>query len=199
MLVLLSDILATFKPQFEVGMSEFELISALKKPPYSVFDTNALSDSLVLFQTHFMLFHVLYHLRKDWRSDGSGELDIGATSIKLSPITIDKKTLSKADPLADYYLDWQHFSSTSERDVNEMIDDFWQAMGGTNISLQADDATLAEAALCLGIADLDSLNLAQLKIQYRKQQHIAHPDKGGSVEEAQKISAAYMVLRKHID
>jgi hypothetical protein len=103
---LLQEILNAFQSQFTAGISEFELITALKQPPYSLFDEDALRDPLTLFQTHFVLFHSLYHLRNEWREQKVGELDIRATQIKLDSILSFDADLQVADPLADYYLDW---------------------------------------------------------------------------------------------
>ena len=44
---LLSDILVNFQPEFEIGISEYELICILKSPPYSVFDKDALNNPLM--------------------------------------------------------------------------------------------------------------------------------------------------------
>mmetsp|Transcript_16093 Transcript_16093/g.50599 ORF Transcript_16093/g.50599 Transcript_16093/m.50599 type:complete len:92 (-) Transcript_16093:35-310(-) len=76
---LLQEVLSSFQSQFVEGISEFEIITLLKQPPYSLFDEDALRDSLMLFQTHFVLFHSLYRLRNEWREQKVGELDIAAT------------------------------------------------------------------------------------------------------------------------
>ena len=85
---LLVDILSTMTDLFRQGVSEYQLISKLKNPPYSVFDDEALRDPLVLFKTHFVLFHALYCLRNQWRMSGIGELDIHALNIQLSAPTL---------------------------------------------------------------------------------------------------------------
>ncbi|MDY6883511.1 MAG: DNA-J related domain-containing protein, partial [Pseudomonadota bacterium] len=83
---LLVDLLSTFKPFFIKGISEYALIELLKKAPYQFFDEDALRDPLILFKTHFVLFHALYQLKRDWRERNEGELDIHALNISLKPI-----------------------------------------------------------------------------------------------------------------
>jgi DnaJ-class molecular chaperone len=46
---------------------------------------------------------------------------------------------------------------------------------------------------------LESMNLSELKQQYRKLQHENHPDKGGKIEMSQSVQHAYTQLRRHIN
>jgi hypothetical protein len=80
---MLVDILSTMVSMFEEGVSEYTLISMLKKPPYAVFDEEALRDPLMLFKTHFILFNALYQLRSIWLRNGVGKLDIHTLNIRL--------------------------------------------------------------------------------------------------------------------
>lgn len=196
--VLLQDILLSFQSQFIDGISEFEIITLLKQPPYSLFDENALADHLTLFQTHFVLFHSLYHLRNEWRKQKIGELDIGPAQIKLHPILFFDAGLQTSDPLGDYYLDWKNLSAADEAGVNDLLNSFWQKMGGVEVNHQVSQHTLNEAILSLQIDSIEGLSLPQLKHQYRKLQHINHPDKGGSVEGSQRILQAYTTLYKYM-
>ena len=85
-LALLINTLATLRPVFEDGINEYTLINTLKAPPFGLFKDAALSDPLILFNTHFLLFHCLYKLREQWRLQGVGELDIHATNIVLRAV-----------------------------------------------------------------------------------------------------------------
>jgi hypothetical protein len=196
--VLLQDILSTFKAQFIEGVSEFEIITQLKKPPYSLFDDEALRDPLMLFQTHFVLFHSLYHLRNEWRAQRIGELNIGATLIKLQPILSFDAALQVTDPLGDYYLDWNNFSATDEAGVEDLLNRFWQTMAGGDTQYHVSQEALSEASFTLRIDSLEGLSLVQLKQQYRKLQHANHPDKGGCVEDSQRVLQAYTTLHKYL-
>ena len=83
LVTLLEDSLLLLKPTLTLGISEFDLIALLKRPPYSLFDEDALRDPLMLFQTHFLVFHALYKLQIKWRESGEGRLDIHTTKILL--------------------------------------------------------------------------------------------------------------------
>jgi hypothetical protein len=203
LLHLLENVLASFRPRFTEGVSEFEIISLLKQPPYQLFDEDALRDSLMLFQTHFILFHALYNLRREWRTSKVGELDIGPTSIKLHPLTNkDKNTpgnnIQNADPLADYYLDWRNLAATDQAGVEELLSSFWQKMTGKDAGYIVSQDELNKAKSALELSSIEELTLTQLKQQYRKLQHKYHPDKGGCIKQSQMIIEAYTALHKYV-
>ena len=81
---LLVDVLSTQKALFINGISEYALIELLKKTPYQLFDEDALRDPLMLFKTHFILFHALYQLKQYWMEQNEGVLEIHALGIKLN-------------------------------------------------------------------------------------------------------------------
>jgi hypothetical protein len=195
---LLKDALVTFRPRFVEGISEYELINALQAPPYSLFDKDALRESLVLFQTHFVLFHCLYQLRSEWRTQNVGELHIAATSIKLTPYVKSGADMQTADPLCEYYLDWSNLSTTDESDVEALLESFWQKMAGGDAGAQISELMLHEACMIMQIDSIDTTDVSQLKQQYRTLQHKNHPDKGGSIEASQSILQAYTRLRRYL-
>ncbi|MFT5276623.1 MAG: hypothetical protein ACI97K_000210 [Glaciecola sp.] len=195
---LLKDILSLMQVQFVEGISEFEIISMLKNPPFLVFDEDALRDSLVLFQTHFIVFHTLYNLRKEWRVKQIGELEISATLIKLNPVCLSTDYPSIADPLADYYLNWQNLTATDQAGVDELLTNFWQKMAVAKVFQKLSETDLNDAFAVLKLDSSEYLSLAMLKQQYRKLQHSCHPDKGGSVEQSQLILEAYTNLYRHL-
>ncbi len=138
---LLVDLLSTFKPFFIKGISEYALIELLKKAPYQFFDEDALRDPLILFKTHFVLFHALYQLKRNWRERNEGELDIHALKISLKPIDksdaeqndgakLRGKVITEPDKLAEYYLDWSNFEKTDRDSVETLLNGFWQRMAG---------------------------------------------------------------------
>lgn len=199
---LLEDSLASLQPLFIDSISEFDLITLLKKPPYCLFDDAALNDPLMLFQTHFVLFHCLYQLRKKWRSKGVGELDIGLTRISLKMYeeqqSEPESALQQQDPLADYYLDWSNLSATDVDDVEALLDSFWQKMEGADLSADLCEQSKKEACERLEIDNINTHDLKSLKSQYRKLQHLYHPDKGGSNTQSQALLHAYTQLRKYL-
>ena len=198
-LIVLKEALSDFQQTFKEGISEYELINQLKKPPYCFFDEDALADPLILFQTHFILFHALYLLRSDWRQAKLGELTISALKIQLSGIQASQKGIAPNDPLADYYLDWHNLLKTNDDDVEKLLTSFWSKMAGIESIEVYSSAQINAAVADLSFDSLDGLNKQALKQQYRKLQHEYHPDKGGTVEQAQRILRAYTILCAVID
>jgi hypothetical protein len=195
---LLNDTLATFRPAFELGISEYELICTLKSPPYSIFDENALCDSLMMFQTHFVLFHCLYQLRNRWREQKIGELVIGLTTITLNPILESSTNIETEDSLANYYLDWSNLGCSNKNDIETLLDSFWQKMAGAELNANMSLSELKRICIVMEIESLEDITLLELKQQYRKLQHKNHPDKGGSIKVSQSVLQAYTQLHKYI-
>ena len=149
LVTLLEDSLLLLKPTLTLGISEFDLIALLKRPPYSLFDEDALRDPLMLFQTHFLVFNALYKLQIKWRESGEGRLDIHTTKILLRDdiqpqnIPLQNKDATQAqthlaglDPLASYYLNLDNLKGTSEADVAALLDDFWRQMAGQKLGAE---------------------------------------------------------------
>ena len=201
---LLIDVLSTFKTEFKAGISEFSLITCLKQPPHSLFDDQSLRDPLLLFKTHFVLFHALYQLREKWQLDNTGYLDIHALNIQLQepsqPCTSSQSSkptgasdVGEHDALAAYYLDWRNFEETQRDDVDALLDEFWHKMqqGGAQTFSQVE---VDNAHTTLNMTKSDGISLSVLKKHYKKTLQRAHPDKGGSQEEAQAVINAYHLL-----
>jgi hypothetical protein len=195
---LLDDTLATFRPAFELGISEYELICTLKSPPYSIFDEDALCDSLMMFQTHFVLFHCLYQLRNRWREQKIGELAIGLTTITLNPILESFTNIETEDSFANYYLDWSNLGCSNKNYIEALLDSFWQKMAGSELNANMSLSELKRVCIVMEIESLEDTTLLELKQQYRKLQHKNYPDKGGSIKVSQSVLQAYSQLRKYI-
>lgn len=180
--------------------TEYELIQALKREPYAIFDQDALADTQALFETHFILFHCLYLIRQAWHEMQRADLDIHTLAISVRPYTKHGATVQTADtdvpqlqdPLASYYLDWSNFTETTQQDVEQLLHDFWSRMTGT--TRQSQRMALDEAWQQLDLAP--TADMQQVKRQYRKRVHQCHPDKGGSVREMQAIQVAYQRIIK---
>ena len=145
---LLVDTLSTQKPLFQRGVSEYELIEILKKAPYHFFDDASLREPLMLFKTHFIVFHALYQLKRRWIEQGEGVLDIHTLNIKLNQESAhsdknsthsdhnsahgdnDKESqdkvgaITEADTLAEYYLDWGNFEKADRKSVDALLNAF---------------------------------------------------------------------------
>lgn len=187
----LSDILlARVEP-----ISEFELIRLLQNPPYELLGEHALRGQLDLFQTHFLVFHCLYVLRHEWGQEGLGRLRIEPLAIALEPVAQacrDTSEVTKADPLASYYLDLDHLAQTKEQDVASLLGQFWQRFG------QRQEVTADQRSQALVVMNLTAMPScqAQLKRRFRHLIHQRHPDKGGSHEAMQELQWAYKILRQ---
>lgn len=184
LLAALEDILRTIPSP----LREIELINILDAQYHEIFPKRSLSDSLILFQTHFVLFNALHHLKLQLIEQESGFLNIGPITIQLLPYHhITHSTyLTEPDNTSDYYLDWSNFSKTSKEQVDRLIWDFWETMGWQD---QQDDSfkTLQLKYPC---------TWDQIKTQYRRLAMQHHPDRGGSKTELQKINDAYAKLKK---
>ena len=197
---LLLDVLSTYKNKFETGISEFELISQLKKPPYQIFNERALNDSMALFTTHFVLFHALYRLREQWRNLQVGELDIHTTNIVLRPqMTVASQSehgcfqvLDEHDALALYYLNWDNLKNTGEADIDALLNSFWERMLDAPQGETKD--VISRCHRILNLSPNEHVSYSILKANYRRRLSKVHPDKGGSQKEAQEVIMAYQKL-----
>lgn len=188
--------LKELEPLFINGITEYQLIRILQKPPYTFFDADALADPLTLFQCHFMLFHALYRLQAQWISAKKGLLDIHTTNIQLRFVGTGEDGLTKSDPLRTYYLDWQHFSQTQKEDVDELIHRFWLRMEQKSERYSTEE--YAKACKIFGIDSHAPITKLQLKKHYHRLQHQCHPDKGGEKSDSSTLSWAYEVLRAYL-
>lgn len=203
---LLVDILSTKKSLFVAGITEYELINILKKAPFRLFDEDALRDPFMLFKTHFVLFHALYQLKTHWIEQREGFLDIHALSIKLNLFnasdlmqsSADESTtvLDKPDLLAEYYLDWGNFEKTDRDTVDTLLDAFWKKMEQDDGS-GYEQSDIEKAHLVLGVPKDSPVTLQQLKRIYKRTLQSAHPDKGGTQQEAQSVIQAYQILIRY--
>lgn len=216
---LLVDTLSTQKPLFQRGVSEYELIEILKKAPYRFFDDASLREPLMLFKTHFIVFHALYQLKRSWIEQGEGVLGIHTLNIKLNQESAhgdknsahsdknsthgdnykDKESQDKvgaiieADALAEYYLDWGNFEKADRESVDALLNAFWQRMASGNAhTFEQED--IADAHALLGLPQDEHVSLSVLKRVYKKALQLVHPDKGGTQQEAQDVIHAYQLL-----
>jgi len=181
--------------QHPQGQSEYQIFKLLQETPYSLFDKNCLSESLLLFQSHFILFHVLYQLRAQFLLNKQADMCINASLIRLLPYHSHAKGLEAENKLEKYYLDWNNFAQTKEQDVEFLLDTFWQKMAGKVVVNT--DPELVEAAYLAFELPMDS-ELRLVKARYHKLQHIHHPDKGGCYQQAQQIEQHFQQLKIYL-
>jgi len=166
--------------------SEFELIRELSAPPYSLFQADCLRNSLSMYRVHFMLFHALYQLRDQFHLEQLGSLEISPLRIQLTPYLPGKEGVAEADPLRDFYLNWDNFEYTQE-DVDSLLNNFWKQA--------APPLKPQEQQEALRILELEEpVDYSTLKRQYRRLAMKHHPDRGGDAEELKRINAAMALL-----
>jgi hypothetical protein len=172
------------------GLGEYQLIQQLKARHCTHIPNRPLTDHLVLFRTHFLLFNALYRLRERLWATQSGHLQISALNIQLLPYQPGNAQLSEHDPLRDYYLDMSQLRDTDEQDVAKLLRSFWSRMQGGE-----------EQQAALELFELSdspqTLTPASIKKRYRQLVSLHHPDRGGSTERLQSINKAMEILERY--
>ena len=164
------------------GIKEYDLITKLQADKF--LPDNQPGDNLQLFQIHFVLFHALYLLRNQLRQKEEADLEITPFNICLKGYYSGQIGLTIHDPLSDYYLNLDQLIHTTEKDVNKLLDEFWE-------KLQAHEH-LHEALNTFGLNE--ATDYAAIKNQYRVLAKQHHPDNGGDKQRFQEINRAMQVL-----
>lgn len=175
------------------GIDEFSLIKLLaERFPETLFGVpGALRDPLLLFQTHFLLFHALYRL-SDRLADQGLELQVHALSIRTLPrarVEQQGTHLRKPDPLRSYYLDWDQWLTTQGEDVEKLLNGFRQ--GNFAVSQEEISAALGTFAL------EEPVDARRIKQRYRELMSLHHPDRGGSTQQVQDVNQALLILQRY--
>jgi hypothetical protein len=175
------------------GIDEFSLIKDLAAQfPETLFGVpGALREPLMLFQTHFLLFHALYRL-SDRLAGRHLELQIHALSIRMLPRSVADQSgsrLQERDPLRSYYLDWEQWLTTQGEDVERLLNGFRQ--GSAALSPQELGAALAVFGL------EESVDARRIKQRYRELMSRHHPDRGGMTAMVQEINEALLILQRY--
>lgn len=173
------------------GLSEFAVIRELAQAfPDSLFAMpGALREPLLLFQLHFLLFHMLYRL-SDSLVDSRRELVINVLRIAIVPRTDSDPGVRVTDPLRSYYLDWSQWLKTRAEDVERLLDQFWKHQ-----SSPVAEAEVHWAKKLFGLASDDGAET--IKSRYRRLMMEHHPDRGGDSERGSEINRAYLILNRY--
>lgn len=166
------------------GVREYDFLRHLdEQGAFRGLDTEV-SSSLLLFQKHFLLFHVLYVINQQRVEARQGALRISALSIKpLDTVEADRQ-IGCLDPLSAYYLALENLTSATEDNVNDLLKAFWARY------LKNEKRGDALKVLELN----DPVTDTKIVQRYRKLVGVHHPDKGGNKDEIQKINEAYAAL-----
>jgi hypothetical protein len=169
------------------GLSEYELIQAIKEDIFDEDVTDLFRDTHKLFTVHFIIFHNLYRLKQELSETRTGHLLISPLNICIKPyIENESKQLADPDPLRDYYLDVSNLHDTTQQDVDELLQSFWLYFLATGDKQSAMD-----------ILEIDEpFDRQSLTQQYRKMVMRHHPDRGGNTTKLQEINNALQVLKR---
>lgn len=171
------------------GMSEFALLKSLQSENLIHLEPDTFTDSLKLFQTHFLLFHHLYRLRDEWHDEGKGCLSIHTLSIQLRPYVQGDAALAFNDPLRAYYLDLDELAKTEAEDVERLLHSFWRGLG--------QPAQAGERQKALSILGLEQdASESMIRKAWRQQAMALHPDRGGDAEQFKNLCWAKNYLTK---
>lgn len=174
--------------KYSHGLSEYELISELRKNPEKLFDDVDLQNAHALFQTHFLLFHCLYLLRDQWLNEKKAFLQIDTMKIYCLPYTQKcSDEITTEDSMRSYYLDISRLEQTTAEDADELINQFWQ-----KFVAQKDRH---EALKTLELEE--DVGFEQIKARYKQLVMQHHPDRGGSASHLAAINQAMDVLKRY--
>lgn len=144
------------------------------------------NPELNLFKKNFLMMNGLYQLQQSLWEDEGLVLNIATLDIRLlNQLESGKAVMPEiADPMREYYLDWQHYSETSADDVIALLNAFW---------LQQDTEGRSGALRTLDL-EPDATG-EQVKQRYQRLASEHHPDKGGDPDRFMAIRQAYELLR----
>ncbi len=143
-----------------------------------------------LFKKNFILMNGLFTLQTSLLESG-WQLSIDGIEVRLVKGSADA-LLTCPSPLAEYYLDWQHYD-TSKAEVRALLDDFWLKYTKTS------PVTESELAHSLNFFELSKgATLSDAKKAWQKFAHIHHPDKGGNRPTFQRAQAHWQSLKRHL-
>jgi len=173
-----------FLEEHPEGVSEHDFLRTLDAQGFFKTLDAAVSSTLLLFQKHFLLFHVLYSINQQRVADKRGGLQITPMLIKQLDYLEADTQIGEFDSLCDYYLELENLTSATGDKVDDLLNGFWEKY------LRNEKRGAALEALGLN----DPVTDAQIVQRYRKLANVHHPDKGGDKDIIQEINEAYVVL-----
>ncbi|MDH5355067.1 MAG: DnaJ domain-containing protein [Gammaproteobacteria bacterium] len=173
-----------FLAEHPEGVEEFEFLRHLdEQGVFQALDTGV-DPSLLLFQKHFLLFHVLYSINRQRVADKQGALQISPMMIKPLDYVEAGTQIGELDSLSRYYLALDNLAAATEDSVSDLLDAFW-------VQYLKNDKR-GNALKVLGLND--PVTDTKIVQRYRKLVSVHHPDKGGNKDEIQAINEAYAAL-----
>jgi hypothetical protein len=174
----------TLLDEHPAGIKEHDLLCRLDETgAFNALNADA-GSSLLLFQKHFLLFHVLYSIHHQRVADKSGALQISPLLIRQLDYVDAETQMGEVDRLSEYYLDLENLLSATVDNVNELLDAFWVRF--------LKNEKRGDALGLLGLSD--PVTDGEIVKRYRKLASVHHPDKGGDKDKIQAINEAYALL-----
>lgn len=169
------------------GMGEHALLSRLRQREELAWLRGNAREHYNLFQTHFLLFHVLYLMQqRDWATRVA-YLEISPLNIQRHPYREGQAALDSVDPLRSYYLDLDNLAATSAEDVKQMLNGFWERyLAGEG---------RVEALQALGLEE--PVDRKAIEKRFRELAAKHHPDRGGDAQRQAEINKAVEILRQY--
>lgn len=176
--------------QYPDGLSEYDLLLQLQNSTLTkLFPAGASGKASLLYQSHFLLFHLLYKLRSSLLEGMQGDISIHCLNIRLRPVSMSSgHVVAPSDPLQDYYLELENLN-ISDEEVAQMLARFWQQFSSMD-KLQS-----ALGVLGLGFP----IRIAEVKARYQRLMMEHHPDRGGEEQKVKQIHAAMKIIKQHLD
>jgi hypothetical protein len=178
-------------------LSEYALIGQLQAQGW--LEPIDSSNTLSLYSAHFLVYNALFHLHL-YYLEHNQFLTISALQIYLTngddPTESSSTDLKQADEtnqadmvsLRDYYLDWSHLDGATKESVSQLLNSFWEHF--------VNHDEYVEALTVLMLPSEKPVDYQQVKVAYQKLAMQHHPDRGGDVEQFQRINWAFGVLRR---
>lgn len=170
------------------GLGEYALLKALRERRFEPLPEGPLSDPLILFRCHFLLFNALYRLRDRLNGEGLAQLEIQPLCIRLLPWRAGQQALAEDDPLRAYYLDESQLG-TSAKEVEDLLASFWVR--------QAAPGDRARALALLKLEDDGELSRRRIRDRYRRLAAEHHPDRGGDARRMVELNEAMEILERY--
>lgn len=184
---LIVPILARLKSVDE-PVSEYELLKYLEGQE-GLFEHLPDNQSLALFQRHFLVMNALYSLQQILWEQGV-YLSVSALSIVCQPVNVKEEGALIRDEgearLRDYYTDWANFESTSEQDIDALLNSFWHRY----LAQEQQSDALSVLGLAAGAS------WEEIKRAYRHLASEHHPDRGGETATFIAVRQAYEILSR---
>lgn len=162
-----------------------ELLAELRRQ--GAIPTLSEDEQLQLFRVNFLIMNALYQLQEELYEEGWW-LVISTLDIRLEARagkSTDEKAMAHNHSLRDYYCDWQVFWQTDRKEVEALLNRFWQGLNG--------EENRREALALFGLAADATRETIRQRWRVLALRH--HPDRGGDAEAFMRIRWAWECLR----